>query len=93
MRDPLRLWDGSRQAGRLVWVEGQAIRCQKGTLAVWNPNREVAWACPEPDTGVQAPVLAAFLAQAAPRSALEAAAFLDAHLGRLVSFRDSEIPS
>lgn len=91
MRESLRLWDGSRQAGRRVWLDGQVIRCQDGILAIWNPNREVLVGCPEPTTRVLASVLAAFLAQAAPRSAQEAAAFLDAHLGRLVSLRDSEI--
>lgn len=88
MRDTLRLWETSRQDGRLVWLDDRVIRCAGGVLAVWNPNRETLQPCPEPGTGVQEAVLAAFLAQAAPRSAQEAAAFLDAHLSLLVSFRD-----
>lgn len=89
MRESLRVWETSRQDGRRVWLDDRVIRCAGGVLAVWNPNRETLQPCPEPGTGVQPAALAAFLAQAAPRSALEAAAFLDAHLDRLVSMRDS----
>lgn len=88
MREPLRLWEQSRASCRQVWFDGRVIRCAGGVLAVWNPNREVLVLAPEPATGVQAALLAAFLAQARHQGPAEAAVFLDAHWESLVSIRD-----